>query len=288
MDVLILGASGQLGRALCRSAPGHCRVMAPARAEMDLGGAALEEQVAAAGPALIINAAAWTDVDGAEDQPDAARAVNTEGPRRLARAAARLGARLVHLSTDYVFDGAAGRPYRPGDPVAPLNVYGRTKAEGEAAVLGACPDRALVVRTAWLYAAEGRNFVLAMLERMARGEPLQVVDDQVGTPTFAGDLAAVLWQLADRPELHGIVHWTPSGVASWYDFAVAIQEEALELGLLPAPTPILPVPASGYPARARRPQYSVLDKSACREVLGAPAEHWRCGLRRMLAQRAGA
>jgi dTDP-4-dehydrorhamnose reductase len=193
-----------------------------------------------------------------------------------------VGARLLHLSTDFVFDGAKGQPYAPGDEPRPLGVYGHTKLEGERAAMRILGGQALIVRTAWVYSRHGRNFVLTMLRLMAERSEVGVVADQVGTPTWAGSLAEALWLAARRTDLSGVVHWTDAGVASWYDFAVAIQEEALAVGLLSRVATIRPLRTEEFPSHARRPAFSVLEKGASWAALGRTPPHWRVNLRRML------
>lgn len=281
MKVLLTGASGQLGRALQATAPAGAALTALDRAALDIGDAvAVTARVREVAPDLVINAAAYTAVDKAESDAEAARRVNAEAPGHLAAAAAKAGARFIHISTDFVFDGASGTPYRPDHPTAPLGVYGATKLAGERAVQGAHPG-ALIVRTAWVYGDTGHNFVRTMLRLMAEREEVRVVADQIGTPTYAAGLARALWAL-DAAGATGVHHWTDSGAASWYDFAVAIQEEALTLGLLARAVPIVPIATSDYPTPARRPAYSVLDKSAAIALVGAAAPHWRVHLRDML------
>ncbi|MEZ5333463.1 MAG: dTDP-4-dehydrorhamnose reductase [Thermoanaerobaculia bacterium] len=283
MRALITGADGQLGRELTIAAPGSVEVAALAHGELDV---TRRESVTAAferwRPTVVLNAAAYTAVDRAEEEPEAARRVNVEGAAILAHQAASVGARFVHVSTDFVFDGASSRPYRPEDPPAPIGVYGASKLEGEREVLAACPEAA-VLRTSWLYSAHRRNFVLAMLARMRRGEALRVVADQVGSPTWTGTLAPAVWALAARPELSGVWHWADAGAASWYDLACATQQEASERGLLESPVDIAPIATDDYPTPARRPAYSVLDAAATRSELHLPASWWRSSLGRMLA-----
>lgn len=285
MKVLIAGAGGQIGRALVATAPRGTRIAAPARSELDLTDAgSVKRVVEAETPDVIINAAGYTAVDRAESEPDRARAVNEAGAGRLAEAAAAAGARMLHYSTDYVFDGTGRRPYAPGDPPNPLNVYGATKLAGERAVLAALGDRAAVVRTAWVYAADGRNFLLTMLRLMSERDELRVVSDQIGTPTSAASAARAAWAAASRPEAHGLLHWTDDGTASWYDFALAIQQEGRRLGLLRRSVPVRPVATDEYPTPARRPRYSVLDCSGARAALGCSPGHWREELRRTMAE----
>jgi dTDP-4-dehydrorhamnose reductase len=283
LKVLITGAQGQVGRCLLASAPAGVTVAGLGRAQLDVGdGDAVRRAIEAHQPGVIINAAAYTAVDRAETEVDAARRVNGLGPRHLAQAAAACGARLVHISTDFVFDGRASVPYPPDAPTAPLGVYGRSKLEGEQAVLELLPAASVVVRTAWVYAAHGANFLRTMLRVMAEKGQVRVVADQIGTPTAADSLAGVLWTLAQRPEVRGLQHFTDAGVASWYDFAVAIAEEAAALGLLPPGVQVQAIGTADYPTPARRPAYSVLDKRALLAALALEHRHWRVSLRRVL------
>ena len=281
--VLITGSAGQLGWELQRCAPDGLRVVALARDTMDLSDAsAVERAVSAVQPQVIINAAAYTAVDRAESEVAVATAVNAVGVRNLATSARRHGARVLHVSTDFVFGPGTGRPWRPDDATAPLSAYGRTKRDGEAALLDVLGDRALVVRTAWLYSVHGANFVRTMLRLMRERDEVRVVCDQVGTPTWARTLAGVLWTAAARPETGGILHWTDAGVASWYDFAVAIAEEGASSGLLRRPARVTPIRTADYPTPAVRPSYSVLDTTETTRRLAVTPEHWRTALRRML------
>jgi dTDP-4-dehydrorhamnose reductase len=283
MRAIVTGAGGQLGRALVASRPEGIELVAADRTRLDLGEpAAIAGFLAAHRPALVVNAAAFTDVDGAEREPERARTVNAIAVGALAQACARHGARLIQLSTDFVFDGEATRPYAPHDPTGPLNVYGATKREGEELALRHAPG-ALVLRTAWLHAAGGgRNFVAAMLRAMRAGRRLSVVRDQIGTPTHAAGLAAALWRLATL-RAEGIVHVTDGGAASRYEFACAIRDDALALGLIDAPVPIEPVATADYPTCARRPAFGVLDCTAAFAMLGMAPPPWRAGLRATLA-----
>lgn len=283
MNVLITGADGQVGQVLRQSAPAGIRCVAFGAADLDITGADLTRQLQHSGARLVINAAAYTAVDAAESEAGRARAfaVNATGAGALAAACAELDLRLIHLSTDFVFDGAAGRAYAPDAAPRPINAYGASKYEGERLVAQALP-RALIVRTAWLYSRFGTNFVKTVLHLLRERDSLSVVCDQIGTPTWAATLAAALWTFAQRPRLTGIHHYTDAGVASWYDFAVAIQEEALALGLLTRAVPITPINSAGYPLPAPRPPCAVLDKTATWRALGASAPHWRVALRQML------
>jgi dTDP-4-dehydrorhamnose reductase len=281
VKVLITGAGGQLGQALQASVPGDAQIIALGHADLDIGDAAkVAAFVSLAGPDLVINAAAYTAVDKAESDEWAAYRINGEGPGHLAAAAHAAHARFVHVSTDFVFNGLSGRPYAPDHETDPLGVYGASKLAGEKAALAADPH-ALVLRTAWVYGVTGNNFVRTMLRLMAERDEVHVVADQVGTPTFAGSLAQAIWTLSAAGAT-GIHHWTDSGAASWYDFAVAIQEEALAIGLLSRAVPVIPIGTTDYPTPAKRPHYSVLNKSSAIQIIGAAPPHWRVNLRHML------
>jgi dTDP-4-dehydrorhamnose reductase len=278
--VLVLGA-GQIGTAISRVASSAHEVIVRTHAQLDIVDAhAVGEALAEVKADWVVNAAAYTAVDRAEDEPDLARAVNDTAVAALAHAAAREKARLLHLSTDFVFDGKGGRPYRPTDATHPLSVYGATKRAGEDHVLQS--GRGIVMRTSWVYASTGKNFVLTMLKLMKEREQINVVCDQIGTPTWAMSAASAICALVELGPEGGIYHWADLGVASWYDFAVAIQEEAIMRGLLARPTGIVPIPSSAYAARAVRPGFSVLDTSSARALLPVPNLHWRESLRRML------
>ncbi|MES3034516.1 MAG: dTDP-4-dehydrorhamnose reductase [Gemmatimonadota bacterium] len=287
--VLVTGASGQLGRELTRTQPAGTLVHALARADLDLqDSAAVARMIDRHRPSVIINAAAYTAVDRAETEARLAHAVNVTAVQALAEAALRCEARIIHVSTDFVFGGGSARPWRTDDATAPQSVYGRTKRDGESALLDTLGARALVMRTAWLYSAHGTNFVTTMLRLLRERESVSVVADQVGTPTWARTLATTIWAAVERPELGGIMHWTDAGVASWYDLAVAVSEDAAAAGLLPRVTTVLPITTEDYPTAATRPSYSVLDKTATLAALQVPTMHWRTALRQMLAEMADA
>ena len=280
MKVLIVGAHGQLGRALAATAPVSAEIVGHGSDTLDITDAAsIDAVVDVVEPDLILNAAAYTAVDKAEGDEGTAHAVNATAVGLLADAARRIGARFVHVSTDFVFDGLSGVPYAPDADPNPLGVYGRTKLAGERA---AGPE-ALIVRTAWVYAPSGGNFVRTMLRLLSQHPQVRVVADQIGTPTYAPGLAAALWTMADK-RVTGIHHYTDAGAASWYDFAVAIQEEALAAGLLDKAVPIIPITTADYPTPAARPHFSVLDKNTTFAVLGGPTPHWRDNLRVMIGE----
>ena len=284
MKVLLTGASGQVGRALQSSAPADAEVHAFTRAELDISDAkAVRLAMTAFAPAVVINAAAYTAVDKAEAEPQRAETVNALSPRLLAEAVRDIpGARLIHVSTDYVFDGLGSHPHRPGDPTNPVSVYGKTKLTGERAVLEVLADRGVVLRTAWIYAAEGRNFLLTMLRLMRERDAVRVVADQRGSPTAAASVARAIWRIVELPAIHGVLHWTDAGAASWYDFACAIAEEALAAGVLEKPATVSPITTADYPTPARRPMNSVLDLRESIVRLKLRPTPWRDNLRATL------
>lgn len=284
MRVLVTGATGQLGNAICRLVPAGVELMRADRGTLDITQAAdVSAALSDRRIQVVINCAAFTRVDAAEDEQEAAFAVNATGVRNLAAAARQAGARVLHFSTDYVFAGDAGRPYRTDDPPRPVNQYGATKLEGERALQESGAD-GVIIRTAWIYSRSEHSFLGKILARLRRDGEARVVDDQVGTPTSAAQLATFTWQLLRRPEINGCLHWTDGGVASWYDFAVAIAEEATLRGMLARGARVEPVASAGYPTRARRPAFSVLDKHATSLKLGETPLHWRQALRAVLEE----
>lgn len=284
MKVLLLGANGQLGWELTRTCPSDVTLAVCDFPKVDFGSeTSLLHCIGSAAPDCIVNAAAYTAVDRAETEKPLAFRINRDAVETLARQAREKEIRLVHISTDFVFSGRHWRPWTPDDPAEPESVYGQSKRDGEQAVKRILNDRALIIRTAWLYSAHGNNFVKTMLRLMKEKPEITVIDDQVGTPTWANGLARAVWAAVNR-SLCGTFHWTDAGVASWYDFAVAIREEALNIGLLDTACPVRPIPAARYPTPAKRPFYSVLDKSSFIEQTGIEPVHWRAHLRRMLQE----
>lgn len=280
---VVTGAGGQLGQELRDTVPPGWTVLPRTSAELDITCPdRVAEVLGRDRPALVINAAAYTAVDAAEREPARAHAVNTVGAETVAAACREIGARLIQVSTDYVFDGSQRRPYLPGDQPRPLGVYGRTKLAGESEVTRVSKGESVIVRTGWLHSGRGRNFALTMLRRLRERDEVGVVCDQVGTPTWCRSVAEAIWAIAQRPGLRGIHHWTDEGTASWYDFALAVQEEALTLGLLQRRVPIRPLSTEQYPTPARRPPYSVLDTTATMAALQLSRRPWRVTLHLML------
>lgn len=282
--VLLVGAEGQVGVALRQSMPESVELLALNRSSLDITDKrSVRRLVGGFVPDWVINAAAYTAVDKAESEPGVAFTVNRDAAANLADAAAQVRARMVQISTDYVFDGTQARPYQPGDTVNPLNVYGESKLGGEIAVTEILGDRALILRTAWVYSSRGRNFLATMLRLMRERNELTVVEDQVGTPTSAHSLAgAILKAIAHK--VTGTHHWTDAGVASWYDFASEIAELAYRSGFTNGVCRIVPVPTSEYPTPARRPASSLLDKESMRKAIGETGVHWGELVRRELSQ----
>jgi len=283
MKTLVTGAGGQLGRALTETVRGGGRTVGFDRSMLDIADPdAVAEALRRERPDVLVNAAAYTAVDRAEGEPEAAHRVNADGPGVLASACRKAGIRLVHISTDFVFDGEGNLPVTPDASTRPLSVYGATKLEGERRVLETLPD-ALVVRTAWVCSAHGRNFMNTMLRLMRERGEVGVVRDQFGTPTFAGDLAEAIRGLVECDAV-GIQHWTQSGTATWYDFAEAIRREGQNRNLLGTEARVVPISTEEFPTPARRPRFSVLDCSQAYTMLGATARHWQDALAETLAE----
>lgn len=232
-------------------------------------------------PDWVINAAAYTAVDKAEEDRDMAFLVNRDGARSIARGCKEAGARMVQISTDYVFNGQHCQPYKTSAEVNPLNVYGESKRAGEKSVLDELSAQCIILRSSWIYSAYGSNFVKTILKLMQQRPQLNIVSDQVGVPTWANGLALAIWNMVEK-KLSGMQHWTDYGVASWYDFAVAISEEGKSAGLLDNSCKLNPVTTDEYPFKAVRPHYSVLDISATVPTLDIEPVHWRESLRRMI------
>lgn len=289
IKLLLTGKAGQLGHELLAYLNPLAEVMAVERQQLDLS---QPEQVRQAireiQPNVIVNAAAYTAVDKAETESGLANTVNGTSPTVMAEEAQRIGAALLHVSTDYVFDGQKNTPYLEEDATNPIGAYGHSKLLGEEGIRGAC-DRHLILRTAWVYGTYGKgNFVKTMLRLGAEREEVRVVVDQVGTPSWTGDIAQAIAQfvpkLLHEDPVTGTYHFTNSGAISWYDFAVAIFEEATALGVPLKIQRVIPITTVEYPTPAKRPAYSVLSGKKTSGLLGAPARHWRDGLRKMLAE----
>ncbi|MEH2266455.1 dTDP-4-dehydrorhamnose reductase [Nostoc sp.] len=284
-SILLIGSNGQVGKELEQILPSYGDIISVIRPTVDLAQPdTLRNFIRAKQPQIIINAAAYTAVDKAESEPEVASAINAIAPLIIAQESQKLGAFLIHISTDYVFDGNGYRPYQETDVTNPLSVYGKTKLAGEEAIRETCAHH-LILRTAWVYGTFGKsNFVKTMLRLGAERQEIRVVADQIGSPTWAQDIAAVIAQttLQLAPEISGTYHYTNSGVASWYDFAVAIFEEAQQLGFPLKLERIVPITTAEYPTPARRPAYCVLACGKIAAILETYPPHWRQRLRQML------
>ena len=282
MKVLIAGDGGQLAYELKRNPPADVNIVAFNAQQMDITQRDIVNHcVQEVSPDVVINAAAYTAVDKAESESALAFAVNRDGAANLASACQSVNAFYLHISTDFIFDGMKSSPYLEQDQAAPLSVYGDSKWQGEQAVMDSSLSAWAIIRTAWVYSSHGQNFVKSMLRLMSEKPQLGIVADQIGTPTWAKGLADICWQVIDQ-RLTGVYHWTDAGVASWYDFAVAIQALAIQKGLLTASIPVNPIKTADYPTAARRPSYSVMDKSKILASTGQDAVHWQRQLSTML------
>ena len=294
MTILLIGGRGQVGQELAKTLAPVEPLEIVGRAQLDLTDLdAIAHTIRNLRPRLVVNAAAYTAVDKAESEPDLAYKINAQAPEVMAKSADDCGASLIHISTDYVFAGQAGTPRTETDETGPLGVYGKTKLAGEAAIRAATKYH-IILRTAWVYGTQGKgNFLKTMLRLGKERETLSVVSDQIGSPTWAKDIAEAIADLSQQPQtldtpnrekLFGTYHFTNSGVASWYDFAIAIFEEAAALDIPLKIQTVNPITTADYPTPAKRPAYSVLSNQKIVELLGRNAPHWRTSLRKMLKE----
>lgn len=277
--IIVTGANGQLGQELQRLAPDY-----PAytfhfysRAELDIADAEQVHRVfAAQSPAYCINCAAYTAVDKAESDKEAAYSINADAPKTLATACKDQGARFIHISTDYVFNGEGEQPYKEDDPTDPVNLYGASKLTGEELALQVNPD-SVVIRTSWVYSSYGNNFVKTMLRLMQSRTEINVVADQTGSPTYAADLAeAIIQMIASGEWKGGVYHFSNEGVITWHEFAEAIQRYTH------LDCTVHPIPTAQYPTPAKRPRYSVMAKEKIQQTYGITLVPWRSSLYRCL------
>ncbi|MDJ0689946.1 MAG: dTDP-4-dehydrorhamnose reductase [Xenococcaceae cyanobacterium MO_188.B32] len=282
--ILLTGVTGQVGRELQKTLVPLGEIVSVTRQDIDLTKPELiRSAIAELKPDIIINAAAYTAVDKAETEPKLATAINGVAPTIFAESAQKLGATLVHISTDYVFNGQNYTPYTEEDRPNPLGVYGKSKLMGEEGVRNNC-DRHLILRTAWVYGSRGHgNFVKTMLRLGAEREQLRIVADQIGSPTWSYDIATTITQLVSK-SVTGTYNFSSSGVASWYDFAVAIFSEAKQLDFPLKIKQIIPITTAEYPTPAQRPAYSVLSKVKITQTLGNYPPHWQKSLKQMLSE----
>lgn len=268
MKAIIIGKSGQLASELAVEVPRNIKILSLGRDDVDITSySEMLKVVSEFKPNVIINASAYTAVDKAETEQEQAYLINHAAVEVLAKVAKESASRFIHISTDFVFDGNSNVAYGIESETNPTGVYGASKLAGEEAVKNIYPENSTVVRTSWVYSSFGNNFVKTMLKLMAEKDQLSVVSDQIGCPTYAKGLAKFLWALASKESIEFIYHWSDAGVASWYDFAVAIQSISLEKGLLTNKIPIKAIPSSAYPTPAKRPHFSLLDISATAEIV---------------------
>jgi dTDP-4-dehydrorhamnose reductase len=285
MRVVITGANGQVGWELSRSVPTWAEAIVLPRKELDITNRdGVFQLLRELKPDIVINAAAYTQVDRAESEPELAHKINAEAPGQLAGCCVELGARLIHISTDAVFSGGSGRPWQEGDNPNPVNVYGASKLAGEQAILRVGNCNSTILRTAWVYSVHGNNFIKTILRLFAQQPVVRVVDDQLGTPTSAAGLAGAIWRTVQDPDISGILHWTDAGSASWYDVAQAIGELGVELELLQNPAPLQPISSAEFPRPAPRALYAVLDKHKSWGRLAITPGHWREALAGMMQE----
>ncbi|CAI1951104.1 dTDP-4-dehydrorhamnose reductase [Serratia entomophila] len=281
MKVLLTGSKGQLGSCFCDRLPAGWDVLATDSDSLDITDLARVKQVVADyRPDAIVNAAAYTAVDKAETENELAARINEQGPKNLAQAAAEAGCRLIHVSTDYVFDGQAKTPYREADVTNPLGVYGKTKLDGEIAVAGAHPE-AIIIRTAWVFSEYGNNFVKTMLRLAKDRDVLGIVADQRGCPTYAGDIAQAIIDLLQRRAEGGVYHFCGDKEVSWSEFAEAIFAAAMAQGLLEKSPQVNGITTEQYPTPAKRPAYSSLDCEKIKTCRIAPSD-WQQALKNIM------
>jgi dTDP-4-dehydrorhamnose reductase len=281
ITVLILGAKGQVGQALMASKPADFNIIALSRNEQDITNAPkLGQCLHALTPQIIINAAGFTQVELAEQEPELATLINGAAVSELARLAKQQGARLIHLSSDYVFDGNKKSPYLCTDSANPINHYGQSKRQGELEILAHNNNKLTIVRTSWLYGGQGQHFVDVMLNLMRTKETLSVVADQYGSPTYVLGLANFIWSLCHVGSFSPIYHWSDSGVCSWFEFAQEIQRQAILFGIIKQSIPIIPISTECYSSIVNRPAYSAL---ACDDSINiCLAKPWQTQLTQYL------
>ena len=293
MRILLTGSSGQLGKAISHFKPTHVDLISPSKDELNLLDIRECSQIIKRlRPDLVINSAAYTSVDEAENEKEVAFAINSEAPKALAKAIHINGGKLLHLSTDFVFSGNQSTPYEPHDERNPLNIYGLSKASGEVAIQKILDqsNQGVILRTSWLMGSIGRNFALTMLRLHREREQISVVSDQFGSPTTTFSLAQICWRLAElycnsdanHKKLPSILHWCNAGIASWYDIAIAIGELARDLNLLDRKAEVFPIRSSDYSSKAKRPPFSVLGCERTVQLLGVKQSYWRDALYEIL------
>ena len=283
MKILLTGSTGQLGKELIKSKPNYIKLIIPKRNTLNLEKKQdCYEIVKSIKPDWVINSGAFTNVENAETNQKLAFSINCEAPFSFAKAIRDFGGKLLQLSTDFVFDGFQNNPYSPKDQRNPINIYGKSKCKGEILIEKTLlnSNKYLILRTSWLMGSMGRNFATNILKLLQERETLSVVNDQYGSPTSTNTLSKVIWKIIESDyenqysKIPNILHWSDSGVASWYDVAILIKEIGLELGILEHDKLVLPISSYEYPSLANRPKFSVLDSSLTNKILDLPYIHW--------------
>lgn len=283
MKAIIFGKSGQLANELLATKPNSYSAKCFGRNDIDLLNVQnVEALLQTETPDVIINASAYTLVDKAETDTEAAYALNELAVKNLAVLSQKNNIRLIHVSTDFVFDGAKSQSYKPSDETNPKSIYGKSKLAGELAIQELHPDNSVIIRTSWVYSSFGNNFVKTMLKLMNDRDELGIVVDQIGCPTYAKELAYFIWALSEEADINAIYHWSDLGVTSWYDFACAIYEKGTKLGLITSSTSIKPIPSSSYPTPAERPKFSLLNTDDSQAIY--LAKHWQIQLDKCLKE----
>lgn len=283
MKILITGGRGQLARELDTTKPSEYQIAIYSHSLLDITSIENTRDICnKTDPDVIINTAAYTKVDQAEIEYEKAYEVNARGAENLALTAKERGIKVIHISTDYVFDGKRNTPYTPDSETNPIGAYGRSKSEGEKILRTIYPEKSIIIRTSWLYSRFGSNFVKNILNMLGNKPTIRVISDQIGTPTWARTLATSIWSLCRSSAANGVFHCTDNGVASWYDFAYSVQQIALTTGLVQAKSEIIPITTAEYSMEAKRPHYSVLDCRMLWDLLDNKPDHWMTALTKML------
>lgn len=292
MKILLTGATGQLGLNLITTKPSYVKLICPNKSELNLENSIqCFDVVSKYKPDWVINCGAYTNVDGAEKEIDKAFLINRDAPRSLAKAIKTFGGQILHISTDFVFNGRHNKPYKIEDKIDPINVYGLSKAEGEANIEEYLKEtnQSLILRTSWLMGPRGNNFASKMLQLHKQKEVIKVVNDQFGSPTSTISLSMAIWLLIEKYSiksnllnLPSILHWSDLGIASWFDIAISVGEIADNLEILNKPAKVIPIASDEYITNAKRPKNSVLDSSLCRNIINLKGNHWRKMLERVI------
>lgn len=283
MKVLLIGANGQIGQELIYTCPEKIKLFSYKKHLFDITNKEnIKTIVNKHAPDIVINAAAYTSVEEAENNKILAYKVNKEGVSNIAHECSARNIRLIHYSTDYVFDGHKTSPYTPQDETKPLNVYGKSKLEGEKEALLINSNKTLIIRTSWIYSKHGNNFVKTMLVLLKKGNDIEVIRDQIGTPTWARSIANITWECIKNNNLNGIIHYCDNGTTNWYEFARTIQDIALQFEIISNRINIKPISSKQYKSKVNRPAYSVLDCSQCWQLLNVIPDSWETSLYKML------